>query len=109
VTTTVAVIAVQVDLFVDPLTAGTGEEFYVSWRVFQLVGDVVEYVISPRDVFGAEIVSDAHLDVLSFQRQERHEGANQIMVDHAAVLQTSCTSQYVQKMLFKFIPLLSLF
>ena len=79
------------DLFVDPLTTGTGEDFYAIGIVFHFVRNVVDQVTFRYDAFGLEVVSDAHLDVLSRQRQERHESANEILADYTAVLETSCT------------------
>ena len=84
----------QIDLFVHPFTTGTGEEFYAIGYVFHFVRNVVDQVTSQSNAFGLDFISDAHLDVLSRQRQERHESANEILVDHTAVFETSCTYTY---------------
>ena len=86
--------AVHIDFFIDTLTTANGEDWRRCGKVCQLVGNGVDLVFIQTHVFCGGVVLDAHLDVISLQRQERHERTDKVPVNHAAVLQTTCVHTY---------------
>ena len=87
---TARTVPVQIDFFIDTLTTVNGEDRRLWEKVYQLVGNGDDLVFIQTHVFCGGVVFDAHLDMISLQRQERHERTDKMLSNHVAVIQTTC-------------------
>ena len=67
-----------------------GEDWRLWGEVCQLVSNGVDLSFNQINVFCDGVVFDADLDVISLQRQERHERTDKMLFNHVAVTQTTC-------------------